>query len=260
MNISQIWIDEVPSTNSWLKERCGDFPMPAALIARRQTAGRGQRGNSWESEPDMNLTLSCIFTPPGTLPVTEQFRISEAVSLSVADFLKVRGVEAKVKWPNDIYVGERKICGILIENSLLGNSLSWSVAGIGLNLNQKRFVSDAPNPVSLVQLTGREENLEEAATELLGLLQKRIAMLEEGTRREALHKDYHARLWRHDGASHPFRDRRSGECFFGRVTGVEADGTLRLTGDDGAGRSFLFKEVSWLPETPGIRFAAEPEP
>lgn len=324
MEIRQIWLDEVPSTNSWLKERCGDLSMPVAVACRRQSAGRGQRGNSWESEPGKNITLSLLFAPPETLKVSEQFRISEAVALAVVDFLAGRGVAANVKWPNDIYVGERKICGILIENSLLGSRLISSVAGIGLNLNQREFLSDAPNPVSLLQLTGTEANVEESVEELLALLWQRLSQLSTPESRQTLHDHYLSNLWRAEslsGASsevpspsssassetsslpssptlsetsslpsfpalsatpspsfsalsatpssssgangspfHPFRDCRTGERFRAKVADVAPDGLLTLLGEDGLQRQYLFKEVSWLPETPGLRFAAEPAP
>ncbi len=137
-----------------------DAPHGYVLMAREQTAGRGQRGNSWEAAPGMNVTMSVMLRPQG-LPAAAQFAISEAVAMGVVDLLDSLGVDgARVKWPNDIYVGDRKVCGILIENSLCGTIVGRSVAGVGLNVNQREFVGGAPNPVSLRQLLGRDLDVE----------------------------------------------------------------------------------------------------
>ena len=112
------------------------------VTAYRQTAGQGQRGNSWEAEPGKNLTFSILYRPAG-LPPMAQFAMSEAVALAVVDFLGVHGLEAKVKWPNDIYVGDRKICGILIRHSITATCVDYSVIGVGINANQTEFLSDA---------------------------------------------------------------------------------------------------------------------
>jgi BirA family biotin operon repressor/biotin-[acetyl-CoA-carboxylase] ligase len=140
-----------------------------------QTAGRGQRGNTWSSRPGENLTFSIVlkFTIPGgaeeTLPAVKahgQFVLTEIASISVVDFLFRHGIKAKIKWPNDIYVGNKKLCGILIENALCGSTIDTCIVGIGININQELFVSDAPNPVSLKQLNGRDNDREEIFGEI----------------------------------------------------------------------------------------------
>ncbi|MDE6431375.1 MAG: biotin--[acetyl-CoA-carboxylase] ligase, partial [Duncaniella sp.] len=120
------------------------------VSARRQTAGRGQRGNSWESAPGKNITMSILLRPEGLHP-SRQFVISRAVSLAITGVLRryMPASAVRVKWPNDIYVDDRKICGILIENVISSASIRQSVVGIGINVNQRRFLSDAPNPVSM---------------------------------------------------------------------------------------------------------------
>jgi BirA family biotin operon repressor/biotin-[acetyl-CoA-carboxylase] ligase len=118
-----------------------------------QTAGRGQRGNGWSSRRGENLIFSIVLKNP-EVPAREQFVINEITSLSVADFLAMHGISARIKWPNDIYVGKRKICGILIENSLKGMEIDWSIIGIGLNVNQTSFPEDLPNPTSMRLCTG----------------------------------------------------------------------------------------------------------
>ncbi len=153
-----IHLEEVDSTNAYIMREAANLVAPLMVLAHTQTAGQGQRGNSWESEPGKNLTFS-IFYRPTALPPMAQFSMSEAVALSVVDFLEAHGLEAKVKWPNDIYVGDSKICGILIRHSILGGVVSSSVIGVGIDVNQKVFLSDAPNPVSMWQLTGKEYDL-----------------------------------------------------------------------------------------------------
>ena len=153
-----IRLDNVDSTNTYLSGIASNSPHGTCVLADRQSAGRGQRGNTWESEPGKNLTFSVLLRPDG-LHASQQFRISQAVSLAITDTLDgflPEGIEAKVKWPNDIYVGNRKICGILIENTLCGAAIQHSIIGIGLNINQRDFLSDAPNPVSLYQLTRKD--------------------------------------------------------------------------------------------------------
>lgn len=225
-------IDRCESTNSALPRNAahGD-----ALMALEQTAGRGQRGNSWEAEPRRNITLSLMLRPEG-FPAMRQFEVSEAVALGVSDLLQELGVEnVAVKWPNDIYVGNRKICGILIENTLSGNLISRSIAGIGLNVNQQEFRSDAPNPVSLIQLIGREHDLRTLAERMIALI---LARLNRGNN----HDDYRRSLWRGTG-EWPWRT-PDGQQFTASITDVLPDGRLCLSGRP---TPYPFKTVFPIP-------------
>ena len=176
-----IWRDTCPSTNSDPAVLDPEAPHGLVVAAREQTAGRGQRGNTWESGPGLNLSFSIVLRPAGIHPA-RQFCISEAVALAVAETVEEElcrnGVDdpVYVKWPNDIYVGDRKICGILIENTITGTHIDKSIVGIGLNVNQREFLSDAPNPVSLIQLTARETPLDS----LLDRLTARLLTLAGG--------------------------------------------------------------------------------
>lgn len=221
-------IDTCPSTNAAIDR---EAPHGFALMAREQTAGRGQRGNSWEAEPGKNITLSLMLRPEG-IAATAQFAISEAVALGVADAVVELGVkEVAVKWPNDIYVGDRKIAGILIENSLNGPMISRSIAGIGLNVNQESFRSDAPNPVSIRQLTGREHDTEALARCMIALILGRLG--------QDNHAEYCSRLWRGKG-TWAWTTPADGTPFMAAIEGVMPDGHLCLTGR----APFAFKEVS----------------
>ena len=177
MDFKVIHIDETDSTNRWLRDYAlsqpeGDY----VVVSEYQTAGRGCGTNSWESERGKNLTFSLLIHPT-EITADCQFRISEAVSLALCETLDgyVTDRQVSVKWPNDIYVDDCKICGMLIENRLRGRLMTDSIIGIGLNVNQREFFSDAPNPVSLVQLLGHEVALEPL---LQAFLQKLEPMLQ----------------------------------------------------------------------------------
>lgn len=239
MNI--ITLEETASTNTALRAMT-DAPHATVVATRRQTAGRGQRGNTWESEPGMNLTFSILVRPTGIPPV-RQMAISRAVSLAIVRWLDrclPAGEEASIKWPNDIYVGDRKICGILIEHVLTSGRIDRTVIGAGININQALFRSDAPNPVSLMQLTGRtyplDTMLEEVALDIVDLVEA-----EDHAGGTLTERDYMARLWRRDGF-HTYRD--AAGCFTAAIDSVAPDGTLTLRRPDGTTTAYAFKEVT----------------
>lgn len=151
-----IWLESVDSTNEEARRHISDIDNLSVLSALEQTAGRGQRGNTWTSKAGENLMFSIVLMLSSDasgrvhLEARNQFALNEIASLSVIDFLRVHGIQARIKWPNDIYVGSRKICGILIENSLHGKHVSSSIIGIGLNINQRNFDVNLPNPTSMV--------------------------------------------------------------------------------------------------------------
>lgn len=239
--MNQIWIASTESTNSYLQE-AGDSVKPHTMvISSNQTHGRGQRGNSWESEPGKNLTFSFYIKPEGILPA-EQFIISEAVALAIMAALREFGIVAKVKWPNDIYVDDKKICGILIENSILGPSIYKSIIGIGINVNQTLFRSDAPNPVSMAILLGKDYDLREVAQIIGRYLDSYIKLLDKP---DALHFEYKKNLWRGDGNKYPFIETSSGNRFFAKIADVERTGHLYLQSDDKFSR-YAFKEIIFV--------------
>ncbi len=236
-----IRLDSTGSTNTHAATVADQLGHGDVVIARSQTAGRGQRGNSWEAEPGLNLTFSLMLRPEG-VRADEQFLVSEAVALGVAEVLgrHLPGTEVSVKWPNDIYAGDRKICGILIENVISGTGLVRSIAGIGINVNQRRFLSDAPNPVSMRQIAGRDFDLDT----LLDEVTDRILALTSDL--HALPGPYAARLWRREGV-HPFIDHtRGGITFDASITSVSPMGMLTLTDTDGVARQYAFKEISFV--------------
>ena len=237
------WIDEAQSTNTLMALQCAGLPHGAVIAARRQTAGRGQRGNSWESEPDSNLTFSMLLRPR-VIHAATQFELSMLVSLGVCDALRSAcGLDIQVKWPNDIYVGDKKICGILIENSLEGHRIGRSIAGIGINVNQERFLSDAPNPVSLTTLTGRTFDLQSLLSDVSRAIVNRIDDYESSPDAGRLLSEYRALLWRSDGY-YLWHDAARDETFEGRISDVAATGLLTVTTRTGESRTYAFKEVA----------------
>ena len=212
------------------------------ILAQCQTAGRGQRGHTWESREGENLTFSLLLEPL-FLPPSEQFLISECVALGVCDALMHYGIEAQIKWTNDIYIGDRKLAGILIEHKLQGSALARTVAGIGLNVNQKAFSDDLPNPISMAQATGREFDREEVLQTVATSLMARYEQLREGGAKE-LQADYHQRLYRL-GQEHCYA-LPDGSRFRGIIRGVEPTGALRIENERGELLSFLFKEVEFV--------------
>lgn len=247
MEFRIIPFDEVTSTNDVAMASPDLYGHGSVLTARRQTAGRGQRGNRWESEPGENLMFSLVVEPTHIL-VEHQFRVSEMAALAASDAIRsVTGgaVACGVKWPNDLYVGDRKIGGILIEHSLHSEYLSRSVIGIGINVRQRTFDPALPNPTSIANelsynlLVPSPESLLEAFCEAFS---ERY-----GQSGDSLHADFIARLWRGDPArSYLYRDAASRELFEASIAGVDphtGELILRLKGDSGELCRYWFKEV-----------------
>ena len=242
-----ITIEEAASTNTLMTEtdRTTALPHGTVMAAVSQTAGRGQRGNSWESAPGMNITMSVMLRPEG-VEASGQFALSEAVALGVALAIeRAMGgvVRIEVKWPNDIYAGNMKLCGILIENALSGYRIVRCVAGVGVNVNQTLWLSDAPNPVSMASLAGREFDIgaltEQIATEIL----ERVAQTSTPEGRAELHEQYISRLWRGEGF-HLWRETGSGRTLEARIAEIAPTGHLTLEESDGQRGVYAFKEVA----------------
>ena len=247
MDFKVIHIDETDSTNKWMKDYSANAEeQNVVVVADYQTAGKGCGTNSWESERGKNLTFSVLIHPEGIpfatvasqrLQAKEQFRITEVVSVALCKTLKPYIYnKVVIKWPNDIYVGDKKICGILIENRLQGSGIKDCIIGIGLNVNQTEFKSNAPNPVSLKQLTGKNLDCEE-------LLMTFLENLGEAFDSPAISQDYRQRLYRQDGY-HDYKDANG--PFKAKLQNVQDGGTLVLLDTEGKERYYAFKEVEFL--------------
>ena len=230
-------VAETTSTNSLLRELVikDSLPEGSVVVADFQTAGRGQIGNVWESEAGKNLMFSTVLYPT-CIPANLQFLISQIAALSVKETLDLYTDHVTVKWPNDIYWKDKKICGMLIENDLSGHNLYCSIIGIGLNLNQAVFRGDAPNPVSLFQIIGKE-----VLDRFLSIFYHYyLSLLQEEY--EDIRTRYQSALYRREGY-HGYKD-ESGE-FEARIYDIESTGHLLLALRDGSIRRYAFKEVSY---------------
>ena len=213
-----------------------------------QTAGRGQRGHEWHSRKGENLTFSAVLEPT-FLPIAEQFSVSEVVALSLVDMLAEYGIEAKIKWTNDIYVGDRKLVGILIEHSLAPTSLRRTIVGVGINVNQREFDPSIPNPVSMAQLLDRELDAEEVLQCFLRHLQRNYEALREMQNAKCkmqnlLHERYNSLLYRLNEL-HTYA-LPSGERFSAKIVGTAPNGALRLEDTEGKTKDYLFKEIEFV--------------
>lgn len=233
--------DSLESTNKYCEAldlaEVEDFTCYWALA---QIAGIGQRGNHWEAEPGQNLTFSLVLHPT-FLPADHQFKLTEALSLGVVDFLKdFKDSKDLIKWPNDIYVAGRKICGILVSTRLVGNTIATAICGIGLNVNQRDFPDWVPNPTSLALLTGNEYALEPLLRQLLACIEKRYKSLETGIDPEP---EYLAHLLNLGSRARYIYNEKG---ITATITGVDPHGRLLLTVDDGRHISCGMKEIAFL--------------
>jgi BirA family biotin operon repressor/biotin-[acetyl-CoA-carboxylase] ligase len=247
------WFDIIDSTNTRLladKESLPDRSVYAALF---QTAGRGQKGNRWESRSGENLTFSILLKPDAIL-AREQFILSQVVALGLLDFLLSEQVQATIKWPNDIYVADKKICGTLIEPTLSGGRLSSAVAGIGLNLNQKDFDPSLPNPTSLSLVTGRSYDVKETLPRVLAPIFARCDKLSSPYARNGYDAEYMEHLYRR-GEWHAFEElpvsvvpteHRSGSRIEARILGIDPDARILLEHRNGTIHTYGFKEIKYI--------------
>ncbi len=211
------------------------------LWAESQTAGRGQRGNKWLDGYGLNATFSIVLEP-NFLSAKDQFRISQATALALHDTLEQLGIESKIKWTNDIYVGDRKIAGVLIENRLQGDKVARSVVGIGLNINQVEFDESLPNPTSMCLVAKRRFSREDVVKMVHQKLMERIAMVKDGG---DIASDYHNLLYRL-GEPHNFRIMESESIVEATIEGVEEQGALILRDSSGGQKSYQFREVEFI--------------
>ena len=194
--MSQItWHKSLQSTNSELREHISEYDNLSVVATVEQSAGRGQGDHSWYASPGKNLTFSIVFKPE-RLNAADALYLSRITTLSLLSYLKNKGVEARIKWPNDIWVGEKKICGILIENILNAQWVESSIIGIGLNLNEENWPEELPNPVSLHELTGKLYDIKAELAEFHKEFCRHAQMLESEDGKNYLCKEFKANVFR----------------------------------------------------------------
>lgn len=238
-------LDVVDSTNRYARDESTSIwkeaggSIIATVTAQHQTAGRGQRGNSWSSNSGENLLLSILVHPLNNLKVTEQFSLSQAVALAVHDAMQCYGVTTRLKWPNDIYAGNKKLAGILVELDYSGTFVEQAIIGIGLNVNQQQFPVMERTPVSMRMLLDKEFSVEDVLQNLLDKFSSRYSLLCDD-KKESISREYNSLLLG-IGEERCFTD-ATGE-FTATIEGVESDGHLLLRRNDNRLSRYAFKEV-----------------
>lgn len=239
-------VKEVSSTNEYLTHLCEKNKAQEfyTVIADHQLEGKGQRGNSWESESGKNLLFSIVLYPTA-LEANKQFYLSMLTAISIIDALSKYTDGFSIKWPNDIYWNDSKIAGILIENELQGTYITRSIIGVGLNINQEVFLSDAPNPVSLKQIIGVDINRSELFQKILHGMVASYRLLEEDFEKMAatIRILYQRCLYRRNGY-YPYKDAEG--LFMAQFEHIDSLGRLFLQDQEGKIRKYAFKEVEFI--------------
>lgn len=236
-------LSNVDSTNNYLKElltKSRPVPEGSVIMAVKQSAGRGQIGNTWHSEAGKNLTFSLVLYP-SFLPIDQQFELTKAISLALNDVLSSYfGPSAKIKWPNDCYINDKKIGGILIENSIQGNQIKHSIIGVGLNVNQSDFPSELINATSFNQAFSKEHELMTVLGEICSAIEARYLQLKAGNLKEIdaqyLNNLYLLNQWN--------IYRINGCLQNGKICGIDSQGQLQVEIDNQI-QSFGLKEIAF---------------
>lgn len=256
-NVHYILLPETPSTNTYAKEKLNDFSHDYIVVyTQNQTAGRGMDGNSWEAKAGKNISFSIVCHPKMVKPA-EQFVLSMAIAVDIVTVLQKLYPEEKdnfrVKWPNDIYWKDKKLGGILIENTLKGYRMDTCIVGIGININQEFFHAEVPNPISLKQILKRDAD----AIEVMELIAERykktldlIKLLEDtdnhslNIKYDSIRDSYHRLLYRYDNDFHTFQEGE--KTFEAKIRKVQNDGKLLLVTHDGEEKEYWLKEVKFI--------------
>lgn len=222
-----------------MKEYDGDEgSLMTIALAEYQTAGKGQGQNSWESERGMNLTFS-VKIYPTNVPIIRQYVLLEAKSLAIAETLRIYTDGITIKWPNDVYWKDRKISGTLSECVIAGNRIRSCILGTGINVNQETFTSNAPNPISLKQITGKDIDKDILLNAFIKNFQIYLDIINQG-KLDDIHSLYLKNLYRRGGV---FKYSDCNGEFMASIYRVEPEGNLVLQRVDGSLSKYAFKEV-----------------
>ena len=235
-----MFVKSTDSTNTLLKELIAKGQEPKYIYAGYQTAGRGQTGNSWESEEGKNLLCSILLPPDKNLHFLN-IAVGVAIHRVIQSVLcQCNGLYSvlSIKWPNDIYYKDKKVAGILVENAIVGSEVKYSIAGIGLNVNQTEFISNAPNPISLKQITGMEFVVEQLMNQLLEAIHTVLNEPEQD-----IWSYYKSHLYRREGFW-SFEDKNG--IFEAKIQDVLPSGEIVLCGTNGQLRPYGFKQVKYI--------------
>ncbi len=244
-----ILIEHLPSTNTYVKQHIGELPCGAVVYTPDQTAGRGWGTNKWESEPGRNLAFTLVFKPQHLLP-SRQWAVSVCAASGI-----IKGIgeatgcnDLSIKWPNDIYHGDRKLCGILIEHGITAGQLDYCAIGIGINVNQTKFISDAPNPVSLAMILDREVDPHDLLDKVCNAVLSNLCLVDvdDDDRMNlavrSLDACFKQHLYRPIGTTHRWEN-AAGLRFDAEVVDITGNGELVLRDSDGHETTYAFKRV-----------------
>lgn len=236
-------LDAVDSTNSYFSKALKEYKYPEGSIISTtyQNSGKGQGDNTWESEKEKNLLFSLVLYPD-FLAIENNFLLSKVISLGILNYLKTKTKKVKIKWPNDIYINDKKIAGILIENAIKGSSINQCIVGIGLNLNQTQFISNAPNPVSLHQVTGDLYSTKDELIKLRNHIQTFYEKLKTAKYTE-INEEYINCLYRFNAF---FTYNINNEPIKAKITGVNEFGHLQIITENRKKMEFEFKEIEFV--------------
>ena len=241
MNFNITHINECDSTNAFLQRLLMQADAAEGTVVKTdfQRKGRGQLTNVWEAEAGKNILCSILLRPT-TLPIKQQFLISQAISVAIVEVLNTFAEGFSIKWPNDIYYKEDKIAGILIENNLCSAGISTCIIGLGLNVNQQTFKSDAPNPISLYNIIGKETSVAELLGSILENFSNVYSLVYANV--DTLREKYFSHLL-FNYQMRIYEDENG--VFTGKIIDVENDGHLIIEDEAGAKRRYAFKEVMY---------------
>lgn len=241
-----IELEHAESTNTYAIEklRGGKVPDGTVYFTKNQTSGRGQRGNTWVSEPNKNAAFSIVVYPK-FISTSNLFLLNKIASLAVSDFLSTipdLSDSVLIKWPNDILVGEKKICGILIENQLKDQRISSTVIGIGININQEKFDQYGLNATSLKQFTGDAFKVKNCVEEICSYLEARYLQASNNGV-GAIDEEYLEKLY---GYNEWIKFELNGEIISGMVVSISSEGKLCVLFDNEEEKMFDFKEIKFV--------------
>ena len=244
MGCSQIRLDSVDSTNNYTATLTnGNVPEGTVVITREQTAGRGQRANSWVSESGKNLTVTYVLRPK-FLRISDQFILNKAIALAVNKAIQhfVPHKDVQIKWPNDIFLQNKKVAGILLETSMQGGHIVSCLAGIGINVNQQHFQANSGNPISLIEVLGKELNLDDLLDVLSEYLEVFYLQLKSG-KFGSIDASYNNLLWKKD-EMHTFY--QEGIPFNAKVKCVDEQGCLHVINEQNQELTIVHGAVQWF--------------
>lgn len=245
MGQNKIALSTVDSTNNFAANLVNETNVPdgTVILSDNQTHGKGQKGNTWQTEGGKNLTCTYI-VKPSFVKINEQFNLSVVVALSIMQVLHNAGIrEVTLKWPNDVLIGRNKIAGVLIENQVSGKQLSYSIVGIGLNVNQVNFPTDIL-ATSIQQETGKELDLEDVLNQLSFAFERFYIQLRNNGVGVLLESYYENLLGYQTVRS--YKDKTNNYLFEGKIVGVTKEGLLKIEDLQHEIRTFFLKELEFL--------------